>query len=197
MNPSPYTPTTSTDYIYKISSDLLVPISMSTAMEDSTQPTSIIAALVSKSQQQPLPTPTPTSVAGSRDGDSIIPLTENSTSISSPTISPTPTNIYENTEPVSTPDIIIKLRLNFSVDLTDQERMQVEQNLSSFVQDILQLSIPPEVYPEPGNIFNILIVSSSSNDTGVASGSIDAITALLVGVHANRLRVVDVSQINF
>ena len=71
--------------------------------------------------------------------------------------------------------------------------MQISQNLSLFIQDILQLSIPPEVSQEPGNIFNVLIVSSSSMDASVVSGNISAVTALLVGVHTNMLRV-DVSQ---
>ena len=71
--------------------------------------------------------------------------------------------------------------------------MQISQNLSLFIQDILQLTISPEVSQEPGNIFNVLIVSSSSMDAGVASGNISTITALLVGVHTNALRV-DVSQ---
>lgn len=193
MNPSPYAPTTATDHIYKISSDLLMPDYTSIAIEDFAQRTST----VSKSQYQLLPTPIPTSANGSGDDGIIITLLpENSTSTFSPTISPSPTtNVYEVTQSVPVPDIVIKLRLNFSADPTDQQRMQVEQSLSLFVQDILQLSIPPNVSQEPGNIFNVLIVSSSSNNTGIASGSIDAITALLAGVHINRpLGVVDVSQ---
>ena len=111
-----------------------------------------------------------------------------------PTISPSPTNTVP--EPVPTPDIIIKLRLNFSIGITDQERMQVYQNLSCLIEEILQLTTPPLVSQEPGNIFNVLIVSSSSMDAGVASGNISAImTALLAGMHTNTgLLRVDVSQ---
>ena len=183
---SPYVPTTTTNYIYDTTSDLLVPYYTSAAIEGST---SSIVALVSKSQQLPMPTPMPTIAAGS--GDGIIPLSESSTSMLSPTTLPSPTSPPGQPEP--TPDIMIKLRLTFSANITDQERMRIDQNLSLFIQDILQLTIPPVVSQEPGNTFNVLIVSSSSMDADVASGNISAVTALLAGVHANTLRV-DVSQ---
>lgn len=146
---------------------------------------------------QPLPTPTSSSIDIPPDaigsGSGLVPgLYQTSKSRSSPTISPSPTNTAP--EPIPTPDVIIKLRLNFSIGITDQERMQIDQNLSLFIQDILQLTTPPLVSQEPGNIFNVLIVSSSSMNAGVASGNISAITALLAGVHTNRLLRVNVSQ---
>ena len=110
----------------------------------------------------------------------------------SPTISPSPTNTVP--VPMPTPDVIIKLRLNFSIGITEQERMQVYHNLSRFIEDVLQLTTPPLVSEEPGNIFNVLIVSSSSMNAGVASGNISAITALLAGMHTSGLLRVDVSQ---
>ena len=110
------------------------------------------------------------------------------------TISPSPTIVPQ---PVPKEDIVIKLRLNYSVDITtDEERMLIRRNLSLLIQDLLQLSIPPKVNmsQETGNIYTILIVSSSSMDAGVASGNISAVSSLLDGISANtRLLRVDVS----
>ena len=152
-------PTTLTD------DSILMPM-----MEGSAQLTSITAS--TSKPELPRPTPTPTMLSndlpsGDGSGDIMVRL-------------PLPTN--------TAPDIIIRLRLMFSVELNDEERMQVEQNLSSIVQDILQLTIPPVVTQEPDNIiFSVLIVTSSSMDTSVASGNISAINTTLTGELAHRL----------
>jgi hypothetical protein len=152
---------------------------------------------------QPQPTPTSTTnfispdAVGSGGSGLMVPdlyqTSESSTFASSPTIPPSPTNTYTVPEPVPTPDVIIRLRLNFSIGITDQDRMQTGRNLSLFIQDILQLTTPPVVSQEPGNIFNVLLVSSSSMDAGVASGNISAVTSLLTGVHTSELLRVNVS----
>ena len=109
------------------------------------------------------------------------------------TMSPSPTTVPQ---PVPKEDIVIELRLTYSVNITDEERMLIGRNLSLLIQDLLQLSIPPKVNisQETGNIYTVLIVSSSSMDAGVASGNISAVSSLLDGISANTgLLRIDVS----
>ena len=108
-------------------------------------------------------------------------------------MSPSPTTVPQ---PVPKEDIVIKLRLTYSVHITDEEQMLIGRNLSLLIQDLLQLSIPPKVNTsqETGNIYTVLIVSSSSMDAGVASGNISVVSSLLDGISANTgLLRVDVS----
>ena len=179
------TPTTA-DY-----DDILMPATVG----DSSDGLTLIAV---SNTPQPLPTPTSSiefitpDVIGSGSGLVDLFSVYQTSESRSPTISPSPTNTIP--EPMPTPDVIIKLRLNISIGITDQERMQIDQNLSLFIKDILQLTTLPLVWEEPGNIFNVLIVSSSSMNAGVASGNISAIAALLAGMHTSGLLRVDVSQ---
>ena len=172
---------------------------MPATVGDSSDGLTLIAVSITP---QPLPTPissikfTSPDAIGSGSGlVDLFSVYQTSESSRSPTISPSPTNTVPEPVPTPpTPDIIIKLRLNFSIGITDQERMQIDQNLSLFIKDILQLTTPPLVLQEPGNIFNVLIASSSSMDAGVASGNISAIAALLAGMHTSGLLRGDVSQ---
>lgn len=119
------------------------------------------------------PTPSPTE---SEDGSGSGQLLERSIrSTAAVGVFPSPTSNVKQ----PSPDFTIKLRLNFSTELSDEEQIEVQRSLSLLVENNLELSISPEVFRESENVFNVLIVASSSVNIDVASGNISAIAALL------------------
>ena len=136
---------------------------------------------------QPTPTPTPSMFVGDSSGSGDVgdlgPT--DSTTFTSP-LMPTATQ-----QPDA--DVIITLRLSFHVQLSGNMLEQFRGNLSDVVREILELSIEPEVTQRSDDTFNVLIVTTSSQNEDVSRGNLSAITAKLNSAAAARLYGVAVS----
>ena len=63
---------------------------------------------------------------------------------------------------------------------SEEGLIQLGQNLSSIVKDVLELSVSPAVIPQDSEgVFVLLIVTSSSQDANVAEGDLNVIKSKL------------------
>lgn len=166
--PPPATPISTPEQLLPApTEDPLVPYTM---MEDLSQQTSVLQML--------FPTPSVTTAlpnSGDGSGDNS-PLEPQET----PTLQPTPVPPQ--------PNVIIRLRLNFH-GLSDEEQMQLIQNLSDAVKDILQLSIAPTIFQQSEDIIDMFIVTTSSMFEPVANGDLTVIKAELNSIVGSFARV--------
>ena len=151
-------PTATPDY----ESDVLSPYSTADGLP---QPTSTV------SQLQPTPFPSSGSGDGGLEPAETTPFSVETTSTSPPSF-----------------DVMITLMVTFEsgFTVTEEELVQLGQNLSDIVRDVLELTVAPSVISHDSEgFFVLLIATSSSRDPDVVrgggEGDFDAIVAMLSG----------------